>query len=1228
MDPALAGSVAVSPVVQRGPSQGPPLGARYRLINKLGEGAMGSAHRALDRLTGRVVTLKRLHRARPVAPDSLGGSRDYRVRLAEEFRLLASLRHPNIVSVLDYGFDDEQEPYFTMDLEEGACWITEAGAGQPLGVQVELLVQVLRAVAYLHRHGIIHRDLKPENIVVIGDQVKVLDFGLSIHRDAIARAGADWAGTPAYMAPEVLQGGTVSERADLYSFGMVAYELLTGGYPFRSTVSGSVGLEILRTPLPRPTDPIDERLRPVLRSILTKDPGERCRDASEVIAAFAAALGQPFAAETVSTRESFLQSAPIVGRDAELQVLVDRMRAAATGKGGTNLVAGESGVGKSRLLEELRTQALVEGLLVLRGQAVRQAGGPYHCWRDVVGNLLLRVAIDDGEAQIVRCVVPTVGELIGREVGDAPGIDSDAAQLRLLTTVEDLMRRQPGPVLIILEDLQWAGSESLKLMRALGHAATALPVLLLGSYRDDEAPHLDETLGSVEVLRLPRLGSRATADLVEAMIGPAGQRPELVALLEQETEGIPFFVVEVVRALAESAGGLAQLERASLPKRVLSGGMQKVLQRRLSRLPASSLAPLAVAAVIGRNVDIGLVGAIHPDLALENWLLGCAEAAVLEVSDQHWRFAHDKLREQVLQDLSTIQRRTLHRAVAQAIEREYADRPDMVTALAHHWRGADEPVKEAAFAYRAGVMALQSGACKEAIEHLGRTLELVRVPTEAHAIDTATARERSSGGARARLDPNGRIDPDSAAFHHGMVESWLTEAHFRIGDLAAANASAERALRHFGRYVPSRPAAWMLDTVRQAAFRSVQAVVGARVRDVERSRRVATAIARVQGRLIETSFYSLRAVPLVWATLGMINHCQPAGPEVELAHGYMTLVFLADLLPTHRVADAWARRALAIAERAGSPRDVAWVLSRIATYHMGRCRWDEADAGLARALSTADDVGDLRLWAECHSQVGSVALYSGRFEHGLQRYREVQGLSRRSGDRQIECWALLGQADIHFRLGCFAEALALYEEAIGKLDANSMQSESIWAFGMSALTRLRTGDEAGAYDTADRALACVVRSTPVAYWTQQGTAATAEVFLTLLEAVPRTASDAWSQLATRARTARRSLRQYARRFPLGVVQAALWDGLGAWLDGRRRRAMRLWRRGAEAAERLRIPYEGGRAHLEIARHLERGDPSRIYHLHRALEIFTKVGATAEVLRTRAELERGQTEARA
>src|SRR5262249_47436085 len=158
--------------------------------------------------------------------------------------------------------------------------------------------------------------------------------------------------------------------------------------------------------------------------------------------------------------------------------------------------------------------------------------------------------------------------------------------------------------------------------------------------------------------------------------------------------------------------------RRSLPRRVISGGMEKVLRRRLHRASPRALETLATAAVIGRTIDAELLRTIHPDVDLDRWLTECIDVALLEVQEQRWRFAHDKLPEQLLEDLSLAQRRELHRAVGTAIELGRATHPEWIPALAYHWRWADDPAKEATYAYQAGVLALQNGACQESIAHL------------------------------------------------------------------------------------------------------------------------------------------------------------------------------------------------------------------------------------------------------------------------------------------------------------------------------------------------------------------------------------------------------------------------------------------------------------------------------------------------------------------------------
>ncbi|KAB2858789.1 MAG: serine/threonine-protein kinase PknK, partial [Anaerolineae bacterium] len=391
------------------------IGSRYRLHEQLGTGGMGAVYRATDRLTGTTVALKRvLTPTGDLTFNSASDFDDHRVALASEFQTLASLRHPHIISVLDYGFDAAAQPFFTMTLLEEPQTLIHAAHDQSIQHKITLLIQTLQALAYLHRRGIIHRDLKPANVLVTEGHVRVVDFGLSIGRDE-ARGIA---GTLAYMAPEILEGDPASEASDLYAVGVMAYEMLVGRHPYDISSAGNLLQDLLSTEpdlsaIPDPFNPnitkhfhsddpaaaelatvvlthapllveipeIEDKhpsptvvsgpkitLAGIVGKLLAKRPADRFATAHEVIEALCAASGQAVPPESAATRESFLQAATFVGREAELNTLLHALDQSLDGQAGFWLIGGESGVGKSRLLAELRTRALVRGALVLHGK--------------------------------------------------------------------------------------------------------------------------------------------------------------------------------------------------------------------------------------------------------------------------------------------------------------------------------------------------------------------------------------------------------------------------------------------------------------------------------------------------------------------------------------------------------------------------------------------------------------------------------------------------------------------------------------------------------------------------------------------------------------------------------------------------------------------------------------------------------------------------------------------
>ncbi|MCC7206571.1 MAG: serine/threonine protein kinase, partial [Anaerolineae bacterium] len=293
------------------------INGRYILRGSLGMGGVGLVQRAFDRLAGAEVALKRVAPPSPQPIPPHETLADPRVTLAQEFRTLASLRHPNIVSVLDYGFDANDRPYFTMELIEDAENLLHAGRGQSVEARIRLLIQVLQALVYLHHRNILHRDLSPRNVLVAGGAAKMIDFGLSVDRNQQTGIG----GTLAYIAPEVLRGSPPSIASDLYAFGVLAYELFSGRHPFDTSSPSVLIDEILDKAPDVAALGLPAIMTAALERTLAKQPDQRPQSAADLMALCYECIGQRAPVESTTMRESFLQAARLVGREREMAYL-------------------------------------------------------------------------------------------------------------------------------------------------------------------------------------------------------------------------------------------------------------------------------------------------------------------------------------------------------------------------------------------------------------------------------------------------------------------------------------------------------------------------------------------------------------------------------------------------------------------------------------------------------------------------------------------------------------------------------------------------------------------------------------------------------------------------------------------------------------------------------------------------------------------------------------------
>jgi eukaryotic-like serine/threonine-protein kinase len=268
------------------------VGGRYALDGRLGEGGMGQVYRARHLQLGKAFALK-------IISPTFASDHNARQRFNQEAKLASEISHPNIVSVVDFGEDEQFGAFMVMELVEGDSLLTHGVLPMSPKKALDVLAQVADALDHIHKRGIIHGDVKADNIMLTAEFsssssqnhtrrrqiVRLLDFGLARGPDQNEHAGvADGvSGSPHYLAPERCAGGPPSVQTDVYALGVLGYLLLTGGLPYDGSVTEILTAHIHETPdsiAARLEEPVDEALEKLIRRAMAKDPSNRHSSAS------------------------------------------------------------------------------------------------------------------------------------------------------------------------------------------------------------------------------------------------------------------------------------------------------------------------------------------------------------------------------------------------------------------------------------------------------------------------------------------------------------------------------------------------------------------------------------------------------------------------------------------------------------------------------------------------------------------------------------------------------------------------------------------------------------------------------------------------------------------------------------------------------------------------------------------------------------------------------------
>jgi serine/threonine protein kinase/tetratricopeptide (TPR) repeat protein len=740
---------------------------RFLILSLLGAGGMGQVYLARDERLGREVAIKLL----PV--QSVQDENRFR-RFEQEARAASALNHPNIVTVYEVG-ECEAGRFIVMELVQGRTLRELIGEGLSLEDMLELAVQMAKALAVAHKAGIVHRDIKPENIMVREDRyVKVLDFGLArlAASDALSSATVSHpetavgtvSGTMRYMSPEQARGEVLDGSSDIFSLGIVFYEMATGLHPFKAASPlATFHALVTENPLPvsrfKPETP--EVLEELILSMLEKD--SRFRPAVEEVETRLSSLRGMGPASATPVKALLPSPRKAVGRKREREQLRNAFMSALAGRGSLVCVAGEAGLGKTTLIESFLSDLTErrEPYMIGRGRSSERLAG-------TEAFLPLLEALDSllhGDptgrvARLMKLVAPTWYSQLVTEYdsrSDRPvesrAVSPERMKRELSSIVQELARGTP--LIIFFDDLQWADVSTIDMIAYLANKFEGLRLLIVVAYRQSElllAKHpflaIKPDLQSRGVCQEITLGFLTAKEVEEylTLSFPQNRFPLLAASIYSRTEGNPLFMADLVRYLrdqnviAQEEGVWVLTQTLPETERNLPESVRGMIQRKIDYLTEKDRQVLTTASVQGYDFDSPVLSAVlemkpeEVEEELEKFervhalvrLVGEKEMPNGTLSS-HYQFVHILYQNAFYDSLRPTRKRVLSAVIAQSLLGFYGQRS---SEIAHQLVALFETARDFTHAVEYCLLAVQNSAKlfahREAAILARRGLELLK----------------------------------------------------------------------------------------------------------------------------------------------------------------------------------------------------------------------------------------------------------------------------------------------------------------------------------------------------------------------------------------------------------------------------------------------------------------------------------------------------------------------
>ncbi len=1205
-----------------------PLPPRYQLRSILKQTAATSVYRVFD-------ASDRHEKAIKILRHELSETQQL-LRFKSEFTTLASLDHPSIVRVCEFGLLRERLPYFTMEFFEGQK-ISDWFDGSNWDALHDVLIQIASALHHIHRLGIVHLDLKPSNILVDdAGKAKIMDFGVAIESRQIF--DRQIRGTLHYMSPEVLRQDRVDARADLYALGMTIYETVTGALPGY----GKPALDVIRMHLDesiRPASSINpgvpEELDRIIAKLLETDPRHRYSSSAALLQALAEAAGTTVPTAELLLGNGELFAAPLINREDEVAQLSRLIEDAREGRGGGVLIAGAEGVGKSRIVRDVTLRAQLDGARVFCGRCPINRKTIYAPFFDIFQQMVLAVNPEANVTEEVRRLmrtpirdeVPTLGRkyrLFNRFVQSLQDLYG------FLNASSDTTG---APLIIVVEDVQWADRSTSELFSFLVGEAKQNRLMVVGTLTGSDPAWIQRAQeGSFPVVNVGPLDEPLVRELVQALLGEQTVSDEFVRWVFWESAGSPMNVRRVLDYLVthrflhwQASGWVADVERIRTLR--IPGGAASILMEKVDALSCEERGLLQAAAVFGEVAEIELltdVSSSTPDETYESIQSIVRQGIVDESPDgKTVSFPQIHLRDAVYGAMPDTRRAELHLRAGNALEpRLQTGSTHLLGQIAFHFARANDIDRGIRYSIEAGELASRSAAHQDATDFYRLALELMDLA----AIDD----ERKSDAREKLADAYYRSSDYRSAMQSYQFLLKSIQARSQPGpnpDLARVTKKIGKVLSKRGEHEPAL-------AYFQAAMTEYERL-GQTLEVAELLNRIA-GLFREQDDLVMARDYAERALRLL----------NPAQPTVVYGYVKNMLGVLEYATGNWQKSREPFLEALTVSEKVASEQ-----LCKVASTNLGNTLWKLGDWKSALQyykinLNLSETEGDLWDLVTAYNNVGVIEFCRGDFKDAAQYFEKSIRIDEKIGAVESEALARQNLGEAYELLGRWPEASDQYQRCLGLqgFDDGRASRSSVYV-PLARLTNKR-GNIPKAVEYAHKALAAAERArdedlvaeacyTLAAIEDERENFADGERYLN--RALRIFEAHHTMQGLARAHTASASIAFSQHRIDDAIRHAELGANFARQLDDRFNQAKNDWmwgkihslqgNRDAAAAkfsearaifEELETPYESARLQFDVG--LLREEPEEAAQMIRvAIRTFERLEATNDLERARGAL---------